>query len=138
MIKTFSPHIIPAHMKGITWLILLSFLSMTLFSNHYHLHHDADSTHVEQKAHDHEMDFHFVSDEIDVDHHQDDHTVDLSSDITFKPTNIQIPLFVLIVTLVLLLPLFSGLVRQSFPYRNNKFLKQLRFNTPPLRAPPLS
>ena len=135
--KNFVSQSIPTHKQVIIWLLVFSFLSLTLFSYHYHLNHDSGLTTFDVEAHDHERDIHHGSGQIDIDHQQDSHTVDLSSDITFKPTNIQSPLFALILSLALLLPLYLGGVPQSFTSSNNKLTNHLRFNTPPLRAPPL-
>jgi len=136
--KKFASHNMATHKQVIVWLLMLSFLSLMLFPNHYHIYHDSSSTIADIEAHDHEVGFHDSVDLVHADHHQDSHIVDLSTDITFKSTNIKLPLFVLILSLVLLLPLYSGALSQlRLVSSNHKPSGLYRFSIPPLRAPPL-
>lgn len=136
--KKFASHNMATHKQVIVWLLLLSFLSLMLFPNHYHLYHDSSSTIADIEAHDHEVSFHDSVDQLYADHHQDNHIVDVSTDLTFKPANIQLPLIVLILSLVLLLPLYSGAITQlRLAFSNHKPSGLYRFSIPPLRAPPI-
>lgn len=136
--KKFASHNMATHKQVIIWLLMLSFLLLTLFPNHYHIYHDSGSTTADIEAHDHEVDFHGSAHQIDIDPHQHSHIVDLSSDLTRKPMKTQLPLFVLILSLIWLLPLYSGAITHlRLAFSNHKPSGLYRFSIPPLRAPPL-
>jgi len=127
---------IATHKKAINWLLVLAFLSLTLFPYHYHLHHTDDPTEIGAATHVHVVEPHLHVGIEDAGDHDGNHTIESSSGITLKTSGPQLPLFAMLFVLSLLLPFnrreehqLSAPVNQELPPHNPGI-------TPPLRAPP--
>lgn len=126
-----------ARKQAISWMLIVAFLSLTLFPHHYHLHHVTDSTASESGLQEHAMDVHIYTDIEDINRHADSYIIKSGVDVSFKSQGLQLPwVVVILVVFSLLLSLF---LQESKRYPGPGILQPRRFNrhtTPPLRAPP--
>lgn len=122
--------------QSISWLSLLTFLSLTLFPYHYHLHHDSSPETNGIASYDHVIDGHGLLAVGDSDHHRDSHIIEPVSEFTYKQSNIQLPSLLLILALVMLVPLYRRVSQLRIESSDQKPPGFFRHNTPPLRAPP--
>lgn len=140
--STMNPtlHCMATSKKAFSWLLMLAFLSLTLFPYHYHLHHANDPAEVGVAAPSHVLDTHFYAGTGDSDDHpgdhNDSHTIESSSDITVKSSSFQLPLLALLFVFSLLLPLNKREKHLRLSALDQKRPSLNPYNTPPLRAPP--
>lgn len=128
---------IATYKQAISWLLVLSFLSLTLFPCHFHLHHGEEPTPASITAYNHFVDLHGVLDLTDSDHHQDSHTIEPATDLTLKSLSVQLPLAFLVLSLLVLLP-YTRAERLNIATINDKLPHFRWHTTPPLRAPPIN
>lgn len=117
-------------------MLILAFLSLTLFPYHYHLHHIADPLTHDLDIQNHVIDIHGYMDISGFSHHDASHTVQPTTDISLKKPGIQLPWVVILVALLFALHLFAQQGRQhplSVKHRPPRFNY---YTSPPLRAPP--
>ena len=127
-------HRIDAHRRGISHLLILAFLLLTLFPAHYHLHHADEHSGAGTGAH--VADLHGHGDAGADDHEDGAHTVALTTDIALKSSGVQMPLLALFLTLTILLPVTAREIRPRPEPVDRKPPRLHRYDTPPLRAPP--
>ncbi|MDT8452603.1 MAG: hypothetical protein RQ936_07670 [Gammaproteobacteria bacterium] len=124
--------------KTFSWLLMLAFLSLTVFPYHYHLHHVDKPAEVGVTAPAHVLDTHFYAGTDELGDHNDRHIIESSSDISIKSPGLQLPS----VELLFLISLLLAFNKREKPLR----LTQLDLKLPPLnpysipqlRAPPQS
>ena len=123
--------------RTISLLLMLSFLWLTLFPYHYHLDHEDESRTGVEATSNHIVNLHDASDLTNPDHLPGSHTIEPDSDLLLKPAGAQLPLAVLVLSLLLLLPLPTG-IQHPHGFKVKEKLPYLRWDTsPPLRAPPI-
>jgi len=123
------------------WLsatLILALLMLLVFPAHLHIHHDSDD---KDHAHtgssvEHEIELGITGGPTDLDHHEDDHVIDISNDVmSRKATDPHAP-----VSVLFMLPSFSFLVMTRPGIRpvtaRNISVRQFFLLSPPLRAPP--
>lgn len=121
---------------AISWALVAALLVSTLLPAYFHLHH-ADAAAVESSSdHKHVADIHVYADSHDADVHDGGHAVDPAPDITFKKAGAQLPLWALLLTLCIVLPLGGPTFCCSRLALNHRLLRLNRHTIPPLRAPP--
>lgn len=117
-------------------LLLLAFVVCVLFPFHYHIHHVEDPAAQDAETAVHVADIHVHSEAVDLSHHADSHTVELSTQITLKSSASQLPWIAILVGIVLTLP-FLAQASQNFPLpMQHRLPRSNCHTTPPLRAPP--
>ncbi len=117
-------------------MLIVAFLVLALFPFHFHLHHADDAASHDSAAYTHTIDMHVYADVSDVEHHGDGHAIEPTTYTTLKITTLQLPLFILAFTLlVLLLPAVQH-VRYNLASLTRSCSQDTRYTTPPLRAPP--
>jgi len=124
---------------AINGLLVLAFLSLTLFPYHLHLHHHDDEAVAPANitTQGHVTELHGVLDPTHSEHHQDSHTIEPASDITLKSSIIKLPFAALILVLAILLPLFKRVLSLQPAAIDQRITYHRWYTTPPLRAPPL-
>ena len=122
--------------EGISWLLILAFMSLTLFPYHYHLHHAADTQAHEIGIQDHIIDIHGHHDASGFSHHDSSHTINPVSDVPVKKSGVQLQLVIILLTLVLIIPLLTQKFRQHPRAIKHRLPLSSLYTTPPLRAPP--
>lgn len=123
---------------AISWMLVLAFLSLTLFPHHYHLHHTDGPAPQDSGIHEHAASVHThahaASD--DISHHEDAHIIKTVADAPLKFQASKLAWVAILLTFLLLLPLFTQ-VGRTHPLALTRPLPRFnRHTTPPLRAPP--
>ena len=117
-------------------MLILAFLSLTLFPYHYHLHHAADTQAHDVGIQDHVIDIHGHLDASGFSHHDDSHTINPVTDVPIKKSNVPLQLVFVLLTLLLIMPLLTQKVRQHPRSVKHRLPLSNFYTTPPLRAPP--
>lgn len=120
--------------SAIGWLLVVAVLFATLMPMHYHLSHGNGPSEATATGIEHKVDLHPAVDTVDVNHHQDAHTIDVVSDATVKVKLLPLALVTLLLTLLVLMPARSAHIRRTradAPRPRHHWQ-----TTPPLRAPP--
>ncbi|MDT8388657.1 MAG: hypothetical protein RQ736_14215 [Thiogranum sp.] len=125
-----------ARNKTISAMLILVFLSMTLFPQHFHMHHTADVTGHDSHSHAHVVDIHAHTGASDISHHNDGHIIESGADMSFKTPGLQLPWIAVLVLFSLLLPVFSRANGWHPPDESRRLRRFNRHSIPPLRAPP--
>lgn len=121
--------------RTLSWMLVAALMLLTLVPYHVHLHHDAKSTDDPAAVHGHVTDLHILVVPNGSDHHEASHTLEPTPDMTFKQTDMQLPVFAAVLVLSLLLPSIGSVIRP--PAVTARRLPRFnRHTTPPLRAPP--
>ena len=131
-----AAHSVVTRQKAVSCLLMLAFLSMTLFPFHYHLSHAQDQSPYDSVSYAHVLDIHFHADNGETNDHDGSHTIESAANKTLKSTATPLPLFALLITLLLLVPFNrrGGLLR---PLPLHQIYRSLYpHHGPPLRAPP--
>ncbi|MBU0500989.1 MAG: hypothetical protein KJ558_06670 [Gammaproteobacteria bacterium] len=131
---TYSANSRFLHRRLIVWLLLLSFLSLTLFPYHYHLDHSVVSAPVEHRHQNHSLDFHAHWDGEMADY-EADHTIEPASD-TLVAKGVRLPPALLVLGLLILLPSIRRIAGHNVECLDTLHLDPFRHDRPPLRAPP--
>ncbi len=122
--------------ERLSWLLILTFLSLTLFPHHYHLHHVTDSALHDSGIQEHVTDIHVRTYLNDTVHHGDGHIIKSVADAPLKNHGAKLSWVVILVTFMLFLPLFAQ-AGCPFPLSIiHRLPRSNRHTTPPLRAPP--
>lgn len=125
-----------APQSGISWMLILAFLSLTLFPYHYHLHHAVATAEQSVDNHNHSVDFHAHSDGSGFSDHDTGPSIEPVIDAPVKKSGVQLPWVAILLALLLILPLRAWQGRlhpdtdEPQSYRFSPYL------IPPLRAPP--
>lgn len=121
---------------AISWILVLAFLSLTLFPHHYHMHQVPAPAMQSAELHEHVTHVHDHAGIQNFSHQIDSHTVQPVGDASLNTPGVQLPSVITLMIFSLVLLLFA----QAGPQRPLPVLHRLpRFNrhsTPPLRAPP--
>lgn len=131
--------------RATSWLLIMLFLSLTLFPVHFHFYHEEGAGHTDAVA-DHHVDHHKAGDHVtqahgaldifDLDHNEGSHTIEPVSDSKMKAASYQLVLAFLIISLVLL----SVSPVRALSRRLEDFEQKLSclhwYNSPPQRGPP--
>ncbi|MBU1191652.1 MAG: hypothetical protein KKE76_08060 [Gammaproteobacteria bacterium] len=125
-----------ARKEGISWLLILAFLSLTLFPHHYHLHHAAEAQTHDVGIQDHVIDIHGHADASGFNHHDDGHTIKPATDVSIKKSGVQLQLVIILLALLLIIPIVAQNVRQHPRSVKHRLPLSSLYTTPPLRAPP--
>ena len=129
-------HSAATRQKAVSCLLMLAFVSMTLFPFHYHLSHAQDQTPYGGASYAHVLDIHFHAGNGETDHHDGSHTIESPANKTLKSATTPLPLFALLIALALLVPLNKrGVLHRSIPLQQ-AYRSVYPHYTPPLRAPP--
>jgi hypothetical protein len=119
-------------------MLALAFLSWTLFPHHYHLHH-ADGSAPQGsgiQAHAASVHVHAHAASDDIAHHEDAHIIKAVADAPLKFQGSKLGWVAILLTFLLLLPLFTQ-VGRTHPLALAQPLPRFnRHAIPPLRAPP--
>lgn len=121
---------------AISWMLVVSLLLLTLFPFHYHLHHDVSAQINGATTHSHVTELHILEAANDADHYEVGHTVDSAVDPTLKYNNVWPPVFVILLTLSVLLPLSMRTFSYAQLSLSQRLPRFIRHSSPPLRAPP--
>lgn len=125
-----------ARQSGISWTLILAFLSLTLFPYHSHLQHAADSVAQTDDNPQHAIDFHAHMDGSGFSHHDDSHSIKPVTDAPIKKPGVQLPWFAILLALLLILPLRALQGRLQPASVGPEFYRFRPYLTPQLRAPP--
>lgn len=128
-------HSIAVQKHTISWALIVALLLLTLVPFHLHLHHD-DVPAAGASAHEHVADIHVYADAHGADHHESSHALDPAPDITLKNSSVQLPVFAILLTLFILLPLGGRTFCYTRLALTQRLPRFIRHTTPPLRAPP--
>lgn len=127
---------IAMHREAISWVLILAFLSLTLFQNHYHMYHGPASVMQDSGSQEHVTAIHGHTDIQDISHHEDSHTIQPAADASLKTPGVQLHWVIILMTFSLLLPLLALAGRQLPLPILHRLPRFNRRSTPPLRAPP--
>lgn len=124
------------HHQSISWLLVAAILFITFLPAHYHLHHVFSHDPV---AHDHSIDLHLLTDISATSHHDHNATiVEATPDGIVKNKSFVFSPFILVATLLLILPVVYKRIRLRRDYHHTIPNQSFLHFTPPLRAPPLA
>ncbi len=117
-------------------MLILAFLSLTLFPHHYHLHHAADPVTQDVSLQNHVIDIHAHADISDSSHHDAAHIIKPATDLSLKKPGLQLPWVVILMTLLLTMPLLALQGRLNPLSIKHWSPSSNLYTNPPLRAPP--
>jgi len=118
--------------KKISWLLVLAMLALILFPVHMHLHHDQEAL---STLHEHKIDVHVNTNQIDQGHHDEATVIDTASDLLKNrlDDNLLVPFILLTFILVIVV---GRQVTRYYRFNHIHFFEHINHITPPLRAPP--
>jgi hypothetical protein len=125
-----------ARQETIGWMLILAFLSLTLFPRHYHIHHVADPVVHDSSIQEHVIDIHSHADINDISHHINIHIIKSSVDSSLKTPGFQPSWVAIPVIFSLLLPLLAHKGHRYPLSAMQRLPRFIRHRIPPLRAPP--
>ncbi len=121
--------------RKISWLLVCAVLSLTLFPAHLHLHHDQD-LHSNSSTHEHVLDVHMATAQLDEEHHEDATVIDTVANVLVKKLQDN-PLTPYILFIFIWAFTTTRQVRSYLRLKIVHFFAHFQAFTPPLRAPPL-
>lgn len=123
--------------KTISWFLMVTILLVTFLPAHYHIHHLYDESDIfSAEKHEHVVDLHVLSTQVGDTHHDEVASFTASPDGRLNKSNLDFPLFVLLVAVLLLLPKQSKQIITRLSFSRIKFRQHYSYFTPLLRAPP--
>ena len=112
----------------------MTLLLAMLLPAHYHLHHLND---IDTAEHDHVLDLHFIADSDGHAHHDDDTSIIAATpDVIVKTDKSLLVSFVPLGLVLLLLLALVDKVSLKCCHHGVRLVRQYRYYSPPLRAPP--
>ena len=123
-----------AKRRMISWLMVVALIAVVLLPTHVHLHHETDSYSI--TSHEHKVDLHVFSSQIDQAHHEDATVIDTVSDMLIKQFDDN-PLAPFILFAILMILTFTRLVTRFRIFNHLNFSQFFYHINPPLRAPPI-
>ena len=122
------------HYRPISWVLVMTLLLAVLMPAHYHLHHLND---IDTAEHDHFLDLHFIADRHGHAHHDDDTSIIAATpDVIVKTDKSLLASFVPLGLVLLLLMTLADKVGLRYWHQDVRLVRQYRYYSPPLRAPP--
>ena len=123
------------HYRPISWLLVAALLLAIVMPAHYHLHHLND---IDTGEHDHVLDLHWIADSNGHAHHDDDTSIIAATpDVIVKTDKSHLASFVPLGLILLLLQTRVDRVGLRHSRHGVRLVRQYRYSSPPLRAPPL-
>jgi hypothetical protein len=122
--------------EAISWMLMLAFLSLTLFPSHYHFHRVADASVPAPEGHARTTDVHVHTALDALDHHEDGHVIKSVADVPLKVQGGKLSWVFALMVFLPLLPFVARLTRLHPQSLVHRLPRSRRHNIPPTRAPP--